>query len=183
MYPVIKFGPLLTRARKKANMTQKQLADKLGIPTQNINRYETTDKFPRIDTVVNIALALGTDLNTLMDFHPLEEDPYAHYKSLLDQDACFFKVKEGLWIAGNKNERLVLHITDEQALQLAAEAEKFAREILDNQLNEVFSRKLRDAALAEILRQQYEALKAAGKLPSEPTDEELARWAEEDPYN
>ena len=60
------FKDVLKKERKKANLTQKQLADLLNTTPQNISQYERGKRFPRIDKVLDIADALGIDPKRLM---------------------------------------------------------------------------------------------------------------------
>ena len=59
-------GERIKAARKKAGMTQKELADKLGIPYQGISQYERGIRKPKIDTLVKIADSLGVTLEELL---------------------------------------------------------------------------------------------------------------------
>lgn len=62
----MKFSECLRQAREKAGLTQKELAEKLNVPPQMINRYENSDTEPRIGFVINIANALNISLDELM---------------------------------------------------------------------------------------------------------------------
>lgn len=59
-------GERIKAARKKAGMTQKELADKLGIPYQGISQYERGIRNPKIDTLVKIADSLGVSAPSLL---------------------------------------------------------------------------------------------------------------------
>lgn len=59
-------GERIKAARKKAGMTQKELADKLGIPYQGISQYERGVRNPKIDTLEKIADSLGVTLEELL---------------------------------------------------------------------------------------------------------------------
>ena len=63
----MKFSECLKIAREKAGLTQKELAEKLDIPPQMINRYENSDTEPRIGFVVDVANALSISLDELMN--------------------------------------------------------------------------------------------------------------------
>lgn len=54
-------GQLIKEARKKAGMTQKQLAEKLGVSYVNISQLENNQRTPKYKTVLSIATALGVD--------------------------------------------------------------------------------------------------------------------------
>lgn len=53
------FGERLKEARKKTGFTQKELAEKLDIPYQQIGQYETGKRNPKKDTLDKIATALN----------------------------------------------------------------------------------------------------------------------------
>jgi DNA-binding XRE family transcriptional regulator len=52
-------GQIIERARKEANMTQSQLAEKVGSSKSYISRVETGRTEPRVSTFYRIASALG----------------------------------------------------------------------------------------------------------------------------
>ena len=60
-------GEKIKVARKKANMTQAQLAEKLGIPYQSIGQWERDIRKPKKDTLESIAKALNIDPLELSD--------------------------------------------------------------------------------------------------------------------
>lgn len=54
-------GQLIKEARKKKQMTQKQLAEKLGISYVNISKWENNLRNPKYNTLKRIAAALGVN--------------------------------------------------------------------------------------------------------------------------
>lgn len=72
----MKFAECLKTAREKAGLTQKELAERLNIPPQVINRYENSDTEPRIGFVLQVANALGLSLDTLMKYTPSKINLY-----------------------------------------------------------------------------------------------------------
>lgn len=59
-------GLLIKTARKKANMTQAQLASKMGITNHCISCWEKGKRNPKYETLSRIADALGIDVNCLI---------------------------------------------------------------------------------------------------------------------
>ena len=53
------FGKLMRRERKKQGMTQAELAEKAGVSTMTIRRYESGDRKPRFEEVLKISDALS----------------------------------------------------------------------------------------------------------------------------
>lgn len=63
MFSIEKFGIYLSRLRKRADMTQSELADRLNLTRQAVSRYERGESFPDISVLVKIAevFAVSTD--------------------------------------------------------------------------------------------------------------------------
>ena len=60
-------GQRIRNARKEANMTQAELAQKLNIPFQSISQWERDVRKPKIETLQRIADALLVHLTSLLD--------------------------------------------------------------------------------------------------------------------
>ena len=58
-------GQHIKAARKKAGMTQSELAHKLNIPFQSISQWERDIRNPKLETLQRIAIALDTPLSDL----------------------------------------------------------------------------------------------------------------------
>ena len=54
-------------------LTQDELAEKLFVTRQTVSNYETGKSRPDVDTLVNVASALDTDVNTLIYGAPADE--------------------------------------------------------------------------------------------------------------
>ena len=64
-------GELVREARKRAALTQAQLAERAGTTQSAIARLESGGRPPRIDTLLRIANALDADLHVeLLDREP-----------------------------------------------------------------------------------------------------------------
>lgn len=59
------FGKRLARARAASNMTQRELADAVGITWSQISRYEAGKASPRLAVLMKLAEALGVSLDDL----------------------------------------------------------------------------------------------------------------------
>lgn len=62
------FGKRICRLRKQANMTQRELANLLGISEPAVCKWETDSSMPDIMLLAPLARALYTDLNTLLSY-------------------------------------------------------------------------------------------------------------------
>ena len=61
----MEIGQSIQEARKKAKLTQKELAEKVGIATITIQQYERGVRTPKIETIQKIAQALNIDVGVL----------------------------------------------------------------------------------------------------------------------
>ena len=84
----MKFNDNLRKLREKAGFSQVELAEKVGIPFQTINRYENTDIIPRIDVVARIAQVLMVSVDELV----VSTDSFASMQTLVTEVAKFSKV-------------------------------------------------------------------------------------------
>ena len=62
------FGKRICRLRKAANMTQRDLANRLGISEPAVCKWETDSSMPDVMLLTPLARALHTDLNTLFSY-------------------------------------------------------------------------------------------------------------------
>ena len=68
MFDIVKFGKALSRLRKKADMTQNEVADRLNLSRQAVSKYERGESFPDISVLVVIAEMFGITLDRLISF-------------------------------------------------------------------------------------------------------------------
>ena len=61
----MEIGQSIQEARKKAKLTQKELAEKVGIATITVQQYERGVRTPQIETLQKIAQALNIDVGIL----------------------------------------------------------------------------------------------------------------------
>ncbi len=66
MFDTKKFGGYLSRMRKRADMTQSEVADHLNVTRQAISRYEHGDSFPDVTILVLMADLFGITLDELI---------------------------------------------------------------------------------------------------------------------
>lgn len=62
--------------RKEANLTQKQLAERLNVAVTNLASWEQGKSMPDIDTLFRLCSILNVDILTISGFEP----PERHYK-------------------------------------------------------------------------------------------------------
>lgn len=61
-----KFGETIVLLRKEKGMTQKELADKLGVTDKAVSRWETGKNYPDIETLKKLAEVLEVSVNELL---------------------------------------------------------------------------------------------------------------------
>ena len=62
------FAENVRMLRINAGMSQKELAEKIGMKLQAYNNYEKRGYSPTPEMLINIAMVLNTDVNTLVGF-------------------------------------------------------------------------------------------------------------------
>lgn len=67
------FGQRLVWYRSKAQMTQRELADKSGVSLPQITRYESNRSTPRLSAVMKLAHALDLDPEAFTDSNPIPD--------------------------------------------------------------------------------------------------------------
>lgn len=60
----------IVEARRKVGLTQKQIANSVGIAEVSYKRYEYGNRVPDARTAIRIAKALNTTVETLWDGNP-----------------------------------------------------------------------------------------------------------------
>ena len=75
----MKWSERLKSEREKANLTQAQLAEKLGTTYQNISQYERGVRKPRYDNMVRIAAAIGVPVNVIWPGDEMTDDETASH--------------------------------------------------------------------------------------------------------
>lgn len=88
-------GERIKKTRLKKSMTQKELADKCGIDSANLRKYEAGKQNPKLGTIEKIAEALGVHEAELL-YGP-EENPLAAFTEILKAaDQPLNGITEGL---------------------------------------------------------------------------------------
>jgi len=80
-------GERIKHFREEKNLTQEAFSEKLDLARENINRYENGTKHPALETVVDIANALGISVDDLLVDsleHPISTADSEIHRLLLD---------------------------------------------------------------------------------------------------
>lgn len=62
-------GSVIRKYRKEAGLTQEEMANRLGVTTPAVNKWENGNSNPDIELLAPIARLLHISLDTLMSFH------------------------------------------------------------------------------------------------------------------
>ena len=73
---IIKIGKFIAENRKKKNMTQEQLAEKIGVTSKTISRWENGNYMPDISLLKPLSEELGITLNDLLSGEKVEKEKY-----------------------------------------------------------------------------------------------------------
>lgn len=90
--------------RKEKNLTQREVADKLGVSEQAVSKWETGGSCPDINILVPLARLLGTDVNTLLAF---QSEPSPEEMARLSKEIQETGRREGLDAAYEMVQRLM----------------------------------------------------------------------------
>ena len=64
---LVKTGVFLKELRKEKNITQEQLAEKMGVARRTVSRWETGANMPDMDILIDISDFYGVDLREILD--------------------------------------------------------------------------------------------------------------------
>ena len=70
----MKIGQKILQLRKEKGLTQEQLADELGVSAAAVSKWETDNSYPDITLLCPLARALGTNVDTLLQFEQTLSD-------------------------------------------------------------------------------------------------------------
>ena len=70
---LVKIGAFLKELRKEKNITQEELADKMGVSRRTVSRWETGSNMPDMDILIDISDFYDVDLREILDGERKEE--------------------------------------------------------------------------------------------------------------
>ncbi|MBO5349343.1 MAG: helix-turn-helix transcriptional regulator [Clostridia bacterium] len=92
-----KIGNFICRMRKENNLTQEQLAEKLGVSNKSISRWENGNTMPDYSIIENLCKSLGITINELFSCEKISDEKYKEIadKNLLNAlENSTFTLKE-----------------------------------------------------------------------------------------
>ena len=142
-------GEKIRNNRLALNLSQIELAEKVGISERTVYNYEQTSTYPKPDVLKKLAAALNVTVNYLLDEDETDK------RSDIDLESFFSKAKEAYGYKGAREAREVIS----RAAALLAEGD------LDEQAKELFYQSLTEAYLeskAEA-REKFSGRQRAGR--------------------
>ena len=88
------FAEHLSALLEKNNMTQRELAERIGVTTATMSRYISGDRLPKSDTVANIATALHTTSDYLLGNEKDGDFDFPKIQRLIARNASQMSVQE-----------------------------------------------------------------------------------------
>ncbi len=83
------FATNLQKLRKRENMSQEALAEKLDVTRQSVSKWESGASYPEIDKLISICKILNVDMDTLVngdvDIDSLDKESSINTKDILDK--------------------------------------------------------------------------------------------------
>ena len=67
------FASNLQKLRKKENMSQEALAERLDVTRQSVSKWESGASYPEMDKLISICKIFNVDMDTLVNGDVLEE--------------------------------------------------------------------------------------------------------------
>ena len=65
----MQIGEMIRKYRKSKNMTQEEMASRLGVTAPAVNKWENGNSYPDVTLLAPIARLLGISTDTLLSFH------------------------------------------------------------------------------------------------------------------
>jgi transcriptional regulator with XRE-family HTH domain len=124
------FGEKIKKARHELNLSQIELAEKVGVTERSIYSYEQTGVFPKSTVLKKLATALNVTVNYLLD------DSETDKNADIWQELHFAKAKKEFGYKGAYEAREV--ISRAAALFAGGELDNEAKDIFFQSLMEVY---------------------------------------------
>ena len=88
-----KIGNFLKELRKEKSLTQEQVAEKLGVSSRTISRWETGAYMPDISMLVDIAEMYDVDVREVIDGERKEENMNSEVKEVAEKMADYSRME------------------------------------------------------------------------------------------
>ena len=96
MIDQIKIGSFLRELRKEKELTQEQLAEKFGVSSRSVSRWENGNTMPELGILVELADYYGVDIKEIIDGERKSESMEKEEKETLKKVADYAEVEKKL---------------------------------------------------------------------------------------
>jgi len=96
MIDQIKIGRFLRELRKEKELTQEQLAEKFGVSSRSVSRWENGNTMPELGILVELAEYYGVDIKEIIDGERKSESMEKEEKETLRKVADYAEVEKKL---------------------------------------------------------------------------------------
>lgn len=151
----MEIGDRIKNARIAANMTQAELAKRLGVAYQNIGQWESGKRNPKFDTLKKIAKALNVSVAWL---YGMDEQETPELQAALDEAIKKSADEQGNIDLALFRENLIIenaHVKYRDLVTLRRKTDELYLEVLKNQTND---------DLRSILCDDFATLNRVGKI-------------------
>lgn len=155
-------GKKIQAFRKEKGLTQKELAQKLGVSASMIGQYETDIRRPKLETLEKISAALGVAITDFIDVSEISP-------SLNPAISLIYKLKE---LSDNYPSDVPIYLTDEDRTDIIKLA-KLMRDVPEEISNSSFLLNIMRSEYVSLFdklnfRGKYAAIKAVEALINDP---------------
>ena len=75
----MKFGDNLKKMRKKKNLSQEELAEKVRVSRQSVSKWETGDAYPEMNNLLELCKIFKCQINDLVNDSIIDIDSLDEY--------------------------------------------------------------------------------------------------------
>lgn len=100
-----KIGRFIALCRKERNLTQEQVAEKLGVSNKTVSRWENGNSFPDVSLLQPLCELLGISVNELLEGEKIPENNYrkrVEESTLRILEECGFALENGQLLKSNE---------------------------------------------------------------------------------
>ena len=106
-----KIGEFLKRLRSEKELTQEQLAEKIGVSNRTVSRWETGNNLPDISILIQLSEFYDIDIREIIDGERKSESVNAEMKDTLEKVAQYTEYEKEMIIMRMKRNSMIALIS------------------------------------------------------------------------
>ena len=106
-----KIGEFLKRLRSEKELTQEQLAEKIGVSNRTVSRWETGNNLPDISILIQLSEFYDIDIREIIDGERKSESVNAEMKDTLEKGAQYTEYEKEMIIMRMKRNSVIALIS------------------------------------------------------------------------